>query len=393
MDCLYLHHAQSFSFGSENLAQKIVQESDFSLTGCWHYDHQKIPHAESQTVSSWYLYLSRGKVIFSEERPLSISSLMAVAERYVPRLRSRKTKQLAASLLSQQVPGVYDHPLEALPTLLRGLYQLDVVKPAEIERALRLKILEDFDAILFDCSGQANFLPNGDLSTHFPFVGFSLQELVSEAHRRKLIWSKVKILIPSTDSQIKINENAIRTANLAHNHEAHIRKLISYGGTLKTISATLGQDTLEIAKGSAQLVNKGLLTVQTLAKQGDEVWIIDDSPQMLLQFQRLVAGWGYKVQSHSDPASAIGAMVQSNPMAVFIDINMPKLSGFDLLKQIRRQPSLAEIPLIMLTAERTLSNNWKAQWSGCDFLSKPLRTDEIPQFKQNLRRLLKNISL
>ena len=74
----------------------------------------------------------------------------------------------------------------------------------------------------------------------------------------------------------------------------------------------------------------------------------------------------------------------------FIDVNMPGLSGFDLLKQIRRQPKLVNIPLIILTSERTLSNNWRAQQSGCQFLSKPLSPEDIPQFKRKLRLLIDN---
>ena len=386
MGSLHPQDVQNFLFGPEDLPHKVAQESDFSLTGYWHHQFQVTPQAHAS--KSWYLYLSNGKAIFSGDELLSISNILSTAERYAPQLRSHQTQQIVKSLQHQLVSDTQEQPLEALQNLLNSLFHLNIVKPQEIERALRLKILHDFDEVLFDYAGQASFLPNPELSEQLPGIGFDLQEILAEAQRRRIIWNNVKILIPSLDSQLAISNEAIQTAKLTSHHEQKLNELISYGGTLRTISVALGQDTLEIARGLAQLVHKGLLTVQSTTKSDGEIWIIDDSPQILHQFQRLVSSWGYKVRSHSDPVSALNAMTQAKPIAIFLDVNMPELSGFDLLKQIRRQPDLVNVPLIMLTAETTLSNNWKARWSGCKFLSKPLSVEEIPDFTYNLRMLL-----
>ncbi|MDB9525279.1 response regulator [Oscillatoria sp. CS-180] len=386
MGYVYSQETQNFLFGPEALPHKIVQESDFSLTGCWH--HQLQVTSQTQASASWYLYLSHGKAVFSGSDLLSIGNVISTAERYVPRLRNSETKQFIKGLQLKLVPDIQDEPLETLPNLLNNLFQLNIVGPQEIQRALRLKILQDFDEFLFDYAGQASFLPNSKLADQLPNIGFDLQELLAEAQRRRIIWNNIKTLIPSTDSQLVIKNDAIQSAKLATQHKQKLNELISYGGTLSSISTALGQDTLEIARGLAQLVHKGLLAVQSAAKRDGEVWIIDDSPQILHQFQRLVSSWGYQVRSHSDAASAVEAMMHAKPKAIFLDVNMPKLSGFDLLKQIRRQSSLANVPLIMLTGEKTLSNNWKARWSGCKFLSKPLSAEEIPDFTYNLRMLL-----
>ena len=376
-----------FSFKPDSLSQKLEQESDYSLTGYWHHQFQNSSHG--QVSKSWYLGLLEGKVIFSDIQPLSVSRLLSTVERYVPRLRSDRAKQLTENLKQRFISKEDDHQLDRLSALLNNCYNLGLVKPEEVKQALRLKILQDLDDVLFDYAGHAEFLPASELSTQAPIIGFDLKELLSEARRRKLIWDKVKTVIPSSDSVLAINDEAIQRANLAPHQEQRLRALIAHGETLNAISKALARDTLEIAKGLAQLVNKGLLTLQSTAQHCEpEILIIDDSPLMLQQFRMLVSGWGYKVRSCADPTSALEIMTQSNPIAIFIDINMPGLSGFDLLKQIRRQPKLAAVPLIMLTAERTLSNNWRAQWSGCQFLSKPLSPEEIPQFKYKLRLLL-----
>ena len=387
MTPLYSQDSKGFSFGQENLSQRIAQESDLSFTGYW--CHQFRSASQDESSRSWYLGLLEGRAVYSDSEPLSISRLFAIAERYVPQLRSNRAKQLIETLQKRLLPEDYGHQLQMLPTLLNSCYNLKLVSPKEIELALRLKILQDFDDVLFDYTGHAKFLPKSNFLAYAPIAGFELKDLLSEARRRRVIWGKIKTLIPSSDSVITIDKDAVEDSNIGPLHQQHLNKLISHGDTLDTISVSLGQDTLEIAKGVAQLVSKGFITVQSTAKCGEpEILIIDDSPLVLQQFQRLVSGWGYKVRSHADPTSALDVMAQSNPIAIFLDINMPELSGFDLLKQIRRQPTLAAVPLIMLTAERTLSNNWRAQWSGCKFLSKPLSPEEIPKFKQELRTLL-----
>jgi CheY-like chemotaxis protein len=71
---------------------------------------------------------------------------------------------------------------------------------------------------------------------------------------------------------------------------------------------------------------------------------------------------------------------------------MPGASGFDLIKQIRRQPQLTSIPLVLLTAEKTVSNQWRAQWASCKFLAKPRTSAEIPVFRTELRQMLEEMA-
>ncbi len=387
---LYSKSLKEFSFGHKTLARKISQENDLSFTGYWR--HRLQYSLQNQDFRSWYLGLSQGKIVFSDSEPLSIDGLLAIVERYLPSLRNDKAKYLLGTLKQMLPPVDQQQQLKMLPNLLESCYRLKLAHPKEIERALRLKILQDFDEVLFDSVGHAEFLPDSDLSHQVPIPGFDLKGMLSEARRRKIVWDKVKTIIPSLDTILMANDSAIKQASLTSAQKVHLQKLISHGDSIDTISESLCQDRLEIAKGLAQLVNKGLFSIQPAEKgKRSEILIVDDSPLMLQMFQTLVSSWGYPVRSHSEPTSALEVMLQSNPVAIFLDVNMPEISGFDLLKQIRRQPALAGIPLIVMTAERTLSNNWRAQWSGCRFLSKPLAPEEFPNFKIELRMLLETI--
>lgn len=384
------YYSQGFSFKNGNLAQKIEQESDFSFTGYWQH-HFESP-GQSEEKKAWYLGLLEGKIVFSGYQLLSVSSLFETIERYVFRLRSYKAKQLSYSLKGKLISADQEQQVMLLPVLLKSLYESNLVSPKDVKQALRLKILKDFDEVLFEQEGRARFVPDENLTVQAPHFCFDLPNLLAEARRRKLIWDNVYQLIPSLDSTLTINEDALQRADLTAQQEKHLRAMVSHGETPSAIAQALAQDTLEIARGLAQLVDKGLLQVKRSSQSRQpEIMIIDDSPLMLRQFKMLVSSWGYQVRSHSDPATALESIRTAQPLVIFLDINMPGLSGFDLLKQIRRHPEIASIPLIMLTAERTLSNNWRAQWSGCQFLSKPLSTQEISRFKQELRQLLEEI--
>ena len=126
---------------------------------------------------------------------------------------------------------------------------------------------------------------------------------------------------------------------------------------------------------------------------GAEVFIVDDSMIILKNFKALVSQLGYSVKCFDNAHNALEAMIAAaNPAIIFLDINMPEMSGFQLVKLIRSQPKLASVPLILLTAERSLLNKQRAKWSKSKFLSKPLSVEEIPNFKSELKALLQELA-
>ncbi|TYQ31577.1 response regulator [Pseudanabaena sp. UWO310] len=120
------------------------------------------------------------------------------------------------------------------------------------------------------------------------------------------------------------------------------------------------------------------------------VMIVDDSPVLLKQFGNLLTSWGYHLILVSDSAKATQQILSDKPDIVFMDINMPNLNGFELIKQIRRQPSLATMPLVLVTSENTITNNFRAKWANCRFLSKPRSSNDIPEFREQVKSILQD---
>jgi CheY-like chemotaxis protein len=335
-----------------------------------------------------YLALSQGQIIFSGKQPLTEKSLLEIFQRYLPRSCSDNAKAILSSLQQQSTLEQRVADPFLLSNLLDKLRKCNLIlNLQEIEQALRLKTLSDFDTYLFAYSGQARFLSSPQLQLQLPIVGFEIEDLLSESTVRRLSWNKLKTQVPSMDGSPVLTQKSIYSQQLTAEQRQRLEMLISSGKTLQDIAIALAQDELEIAKVFAKLISEGLVKLKTHSTV-PEIFVVDDSAILLKQFERLVTSWGYSVKSFDHPADAMQNLLYSNPAAIFVDINMPSISGFDLVKQIRRCPELASVPLIMLTAEKTLSNNWRSRWSGCRFLTKPLTVDESISFQLELRNLL-----
>ncbi|MDX2254873.1 MAG: response regulator [Pseudanabaenaceae cyanobacterium bins.39] len=149
---------------------------------------------------------------------------------------------------------------------------------------------------------------------------------------------------------------------------------------------------LPLPKRSAQFNERETSEDATVIKSLPKIMIIDDSPVLLKQFGDLISSWGYQLSLVNDSAQATQKMLADKPNLVFMDINMPTINGFELIKQIRRQPSLADIPLILVTSENSITNNFRAKWANCRFIGKPQNTGDIKEFKEQVRAILQEFT-
>ncbi|MBF2000328.1 MAG: response regulator [Synechococcales cyanobacterium M58_A2018_015] len=377
-----------FSFAAQELPQKLTQISQAALTGYWHCEFLLSPLGKQ----SWYLTLSQGRVLFSGNQPLSWSTLLTILQRYVPGLRHEPAVHILRSWEQRFLIASQEEQLALLADLVNELQESEFMTADDLVRSLRLHILTEFDTYLFSSSGEAQFLPSPQLASHAFIVGFAVDDLIREAAQRQIWWQRLNAQIPSMNCVPVLNPAAVQGSLTVHQQQ-RLEALVASGRTLNDIAVAVAQDPLDIAKVFAKLVSEALVSLQDpRSTTAPEILFIDDSPLLLRQFKSLVSSWGYLVHAFQNPVLAMKALMDLHPAVIFLDINMPGMTGFDLVKQIRRRPELEAIPLIMLTAEKSLSNNWRARWSGCRFLTKPLTPDEVPQFQIELRMLLMELA-
>lgn len=383
MNQLIATNTHQFSFPAQGLSQQLLEHIHVG-SGYWQYQFDRF--ADRQQPLYWNLGVANGRILYAGSRLWSAQMLLRVIQRYVIHTRSHTAKIQIALLKQQLQSGSLD-----AAQLLAAMEQSQIVSAAQLQAALQIKILNDLDLYLLMGSGSAKFMAT-DIEDQLPITGFDPIDLFEAAAQRQLKWAQVRKQVPSMKLCPSLDRAAITTANLAETQRQRIEKLVQSDKTLATIAEEMAKDPLEVAQMFAKLGKTGLVKFKPPQQQKSAtVMIIDDSPVLLSQFRNWVSALGYTVETCQDAKTSLAQIAEIAPSMIFIDINMPEISGFELVKQIRQQPALREIPLAILTGEEKLSNKWRAQWSGCEFLNKPLTAAGMIDFQVQLEELISRL--
>jgi DNA-binding response OmpR family regulator len=116
------------------------------------------------------------------------------------------------------------------------------------------------------------------------------------------------------------------------------------------------------------------------------VLIIEDEEDAAELFAEMMRISGYNVFKTSRSEPAISMMGTNKPDVVILDIMMPEVSGLDILRQMRRDPSLANIPVIVVTAKTMPADVKIGMEAGASaYLTKPVGFLEL---KEAVERML-----
>ncbi|MEJ8811867.1 Hpt domain-containing protein [Variovorax ureilyticus] len=108
------------------------------------------------------------------------------------------------------------------------------------------------------------------------------------------------------------------------------------------------------------------------------VLVVDDSITVRRVTQRLLQREGYRVALAADGLQALERLQQERPAVVLSDIEMPRMDGFDLARNIRADQSLADLPIIMITSRIAEKHHDHARALGVNhYLGKPYSEEEL----------------
>lgn len=120
---------------------------------------------------------------------------------------------------------------------------------------------------------------------------------------------------------------------------------------------------------------------------GSRVLIADDNEQNRELLDAYLADEGYEILMANDGQETIDAVGVNQPDLILLDIMMPRMSGYEVCEQLKANPELRDIPVLMVTALNEMGDIEKAVKAGCDdFLTKPVNQLEL---KTRVRSLLK----
>jgi len=103
-----------------------------------------------------------------------------------------------------------------------------------------------------------------------------------------------------------------------------------------------------------------------------EILIVDDDPQIHKLLGRMLSEEKFSVQSAFSADEAMTALKRFKPDLIVLDIMMPKVSGIEVLNHVRRNPSLSDILVLVLSAKDTQDDRLVGLEKGADdYISKP----------------------
>lgn len=103
------------------------------------------------------------------------------------------------------------------------------------------------------------------------------------------------------------------------------------------------------------------------------VLVVDDEPFMRQTLRQALEEFGFAVREAADGVAAVERVLQSPPDIVLLDVLMPKQDGYATCAELRRLPSGAHLPVVMVTSlEDPLSMHRAYEAGATDFIAKPL---------------------
>ena len=146
------------------------------------------------------------------------------------------------------------------------------------------------------------------------------------------------------------------------------------------LAAVYGDKAAERMRSQAgtRRVDPALLAPQAPMPSANTVLVVDDSITVRRVTQRFLTRNGYTVMLAKDGLDALEQLQQTLPDVVLTDIEMPRMDGFDLTRNIRADERTRHLPVIMITSRIADKHRNYAQELGVNhYLGKPYSEDEL----------------
>jgi CheY-like chemotaxis protein len=119
-----------------------------------------------------------------------------------------------------------------------------------------------------------------------------------------------------------------------------------------------------------------------------KILIADDNVPNVELLEAYLDGVECEIAVATDGRDTLNKVAEFQPDLILLDIMMPKLSGFEVCKTLKRDAKTKQIMILMVTALNELGDIERAVAAGCDdFLSKPVNKLELIKRVENMLRL------
>jgi two-component system, OmpR family, alkaline phosphatase synthesis response regulator PhoP len=122
-----------------------------------------------------------------------------------------------------------------------------------------------------------------------------------------------------------------------------------------------------------------------LGGMAKRILVVDDDRHIVRLVQVNLERAGYTVLTAFDGIEALEKVKQENPDMVVLDVMMPRMDGFEVLRNLQADPHTSSIPVIMLTAKAQDADIFRGWASGVSsYLTKPFNPRELLVFVERI---------
>ncbi|WP_377480390.1 MAG: adenylate/guanylate cyclase domain-containing protein [Microcoleus anatoxicus] len=109
-----------------------------------------------------------------------------------------------------------------------------------------------------------------------------------------------------------------------------------------------------------------------------DIMIVDDMPDNLRLLSTMLTSHGYQVRKAINGQLALQGAQMSPPSLILLDINMPKMNGYEVCQKLKKNDNTKDIPIIFISALDDVLEKVKAfQVGGVDYITKPFQIEEV----------------
>ncbi len=116
------------------------------------------------------------------------------------------------------------------------------------------------------------------------------------------------------------------------------------------------------------------------------ILIVDDIEDNLFLLQTVLETEGYEVDTAGDGETALAKVNDSPPNLILMDVMMPDMNGYEVTREIRQNPNLPVMPILMVTAYDALSMGQDLALEASNFIRKPIEFELLLSKIANLLR-------
>ena len=108
------------------------------------------------------------------------------------------------------------------------------------------------------------------------------------------------------------------------------------------------------------------------------ILLVEDSPAYLLLMQNALEGKGYTIFTAADGEQAIEQAHLHTPDLILLDVVLPKKNGYQVCRQLKTEPAMKDIPIIMVSSKtQDFDKYWGLKQGADGYITKPFAPEQL----------------